>query len=376
MSTIKTNTIQPTAAGNNLIFANGSAAEAMRITDAGLVGVGTNNPVSKLHIKIPSGGGTSLSDMNLLSNYSLVLDATAAVGSGSTPGYNSAGIAFAATSQNATQPFASIFYGGQANGGSLNFATSTTYANGLNNINMCMHNGLVGIGTVSPASPLHIKADTLGSIEQLRLEGIGTQSFMRFNIGGTNQSYIGHGVLSGVGTGMYLINQVNSPLYIGTSDQIKLTITGAGNVGIGTTTPTVALDVAGEARSSISTTVGSNAKTLVTKDYVDEFPKVRAWVTFTGTGTGVFGTNLPIRNSYRVATVTHISLGNYLINFSASQSTVNYCVSICHSPTNGGHHAPVITSMTSTSVGIFISKDISASYPGYNPETVCVSILY
>jgi hypothetical protein len=40
-------------------------------------------------------------------------------------------------------------------------------------------------------------------------------------------------------------------------------------VGIGTTTPAVALDINGQARSSTSTTSASNDKTLTTKDYVD-----------------------------------------------------------------------------------------------------------
>lgn len=56
-------------------------------------------------------------------------------------------------------------------------------------------------------------------------------------------------------------------------------------VGIGTRTPAsgVALDIVGEARSSISTTATSNAKTLVTKDYVDTLGGLgigQTWQTF------------------------------------------------------------------------------------------------
>jgi len=57
--------------------------------------------------------------------------------------------------------------------------------------------------------------------------------------------------------------------------------TGA-NVGIGTTTPAVALDINGQARSSTSTTGASNAKTLTTKDYVDSLTRIGAVVIITG----------------------------------------------------------------------------------------------
>lgn len=52
--------------------------------------------------------------------------------------------------------------------------------------------------------------------------------------------------------------------------QHRVVVDHLGKVGIGTLTPAVALDVVGEARSSTSTIAGSNAKTLVTKDYVDD----------------------------------------------------------------------------------------------------------
>ena len=85
-------------------------------------------------------------------------------------------------------------------------------------------------------------------------------------------------------------NNVDAPINVGPSYQTKLgsvsinTTTSNpdpygldvfgisrffGKVGIGTASPAVALDVVGEARSSTSTIASSNAKTLVTKDYVD-----------------------------------------------------------------------------------------------------------
>jgi hypothetical protein len=59
--------------------------------------------------------------------------------------------------------------------------------------------------------------------------------------------------------------------------------TGA-NVGIGTTTPAVALDINGQARSSTSTTSASNAKTLTTKDYVDDLQRIGSTIVVNGVG--------------------------------------------------------------------------------------------
>ena len=54
----------------------------------------------------------------------------------------------------------------------------------------------------------------------------------------------------------------------------RVRITSTGKVGIGVAAPLVALDVVGEARSSIGTTAGSNTKTLVTKDYVENLNRL------------------------------------------------------------------------------------------------------
>ena len=68
-----------------------------------------------------------------------------------------------------------------------------------------------------------------------------------------------------------LLSVGNGDLHVrvGSSTNTTSNLIAYGKVGIGTVSPTVALDIAGEAQSSTSTTSESNAKTLTTKDYVD-----------------------------------------------------------------------------------------------------------
>jgi hypothetical protein len=218
MSTLKSNSIQPTTTGNNLIFRTGAGdVERMRIDTSGNVGIGTNSPDSKLHV----------------------------VGS-------------------------------------------------------------------------QIKFDT-GTTAGLRLyEDADTASFLRFRPLNTSQR------------GFVFSNDGDAPHLTVSWDAASSTTT---RVGIGTASPAVELDVVGQARTSVGTTAGSNAKTLVTKDYTDK-GLAFAWVVFADPATtnpGTTDTTCTILSGKNVSSVVR-KLGGVSNNFAYYELTftepcvdVNYC---------------------------------------------------
>lgn len=115
--------------------------------------------------------------------------------------------------------------------------------------------GMVGIGFTSPDSPLHVLgAQNYGSAANSGIVTIGNANNSRqINLGvsDTNSAVYIEGWVPGNG-GSNLVLQPSGS-----------------KVGIGVAAPAVALDIAGEARSSTSTTATSNDQTLTTKDYVD-----------------------------------------------------------------------------------------------------------
>jgi hypothetical protein len=190
--------------GNSLIFDNGTN-----------VGIGTTSPSYLLHVK-----GSSIY------NGAIFADNSSATGAGSFQvgqnGTAKGSLSLSGTFNGDTSSDISLF---ADTGFGARF-----YTNGVNERMRITSGGAVGIGTSSPGHQLHVVRANVGV--GLQVENSSTYSHIRLQSAGTNQAaYL---TFNPTGTGNAVI-QVN--------DTDRLAITSAGNVGIGTTSPSNKLTV-------------------------------------------------------------------------------------------------------------------------------------
>jgi len=105
----------------------------------------------------------------------------------------------------------------------INFSTNSTESMRITG------EGNVGIGTTGPTAPLHIQGGTTSEV--LKIEA-NANPYIRWVENGTNVGY-----LQFSSTNAYLSNMSSGSLLFRTNNTDKMTITGGGNVGIGTTNP-------------------------------------------------------------------------------------------------------------------------------------------
>jgi hypothetical protein len=186
---------------SNLVFSSGGAVERMRITSGGNVGIGTTSPIAKLQAEIASSTGASGVDGIRFSNGLMALN-----------------------------------FGVEATN-NYSWIQSSLGGTGSKNLLLNPYGGNVGIGTTSPSAKLDVRGTSDTTDSTLQIVGNATSTLLL----GQNSS---GGVIRGQGGSNALAFWTGGvgDVAAGGSGSERMRITSGGNVGIGTTSPSVALD--------------------------------------------------------------------------------------------------------------------------------------
>ena len=294
-------------AGNAITF-----SEVMRITDAGNVGIGTTSPSYKLQVSATSAtvgitsttaGQTPYLILNNTADSSnsyifcpnkqlglvqadasassivyfstqnterMRIDSSGNVGIGASPGtvldvYRASGNPYfrVYTGTGSVQGYMQALDSTYVKMGSLSNHDLGLTTNGTERMRITTA-GNVGIGTSSPTAPLDITSSTAGYMNLDGGSSSGQGSFIRFRKGGTDIGYIGvAGAVLGSTSSDFLMyaDGATRNAVFWTNGAERMRIGSDGKVGIGTTTLTNALNVAGAIQSS-STLVAVGANTV------------------------------------------------------------------------------------------------------------------
>ena len=233
-----------TGTGKAFSIANSSNAEKFTVLDNGNVGIGTSVPSYKTHIL----GGTAGAETTLLTIQSNFTDTISTLRFGN--------------SSSATAPQGTAEIAAHRTNTGTSGATDLVFRNSIGlSVTEKMRilaNGRVGIGTVSPAAPLNVASGVNSTTEGIRVSETTDSTNRYLSLSSSNITMTRQG---GSGVSLDLTTSLSSGAW-GTGggaitfkprESEAMRIASDGNVGIGTTTPAMKLDVYGQIRATSPT---------------------------------------------------------------------------------------------------------------------------
>jgi len=256
-----------------------SFSTAMKIDSSGNVGIGTNSPQSKLHTVQTL---DTVSNTLANGNYGLVVAGDVAGVATDTVGIHLAAKSVSGTPTRGASILAEVQSTG--NNHDLIFATSAVSAAPAERMRIT-NAGNVGIGTTSPGAKMHIQNGATsytwtpyGGTTAI-FEGTSSNHSIVSIVGSTTgQSSIWFGDTDAQSVGRVRYENSTNNMEFWTNGTEKMTITSAGNVGIGTTSPSYLLHLSGTA-PELAFTDTDGSKTWRTRAVTNNFH-----ITETGAG--------------------------------------------------------------------------------------------
>lgn len=208
--------------------ATGGSGYRLTMDNSGQLGLGTQSPSELLHIYQNTSGN---------SVHSLVQSASNTAGAFASYDVDAANgdAAFRMAKSGVTK--AGMLWDDSNNGAKLFIYNQIPYGIWLNGTT-----GYVGIGTGSPDQQLHVYKSSGTSYIRVSDGTSGLTSGLRVGMNGSG--------------GAYILNDETNSLNLGAGGSTDMTISSAGNVGIGTTTPSYPLDIAGSSNPPIVRVLG------------------------------------------------------------------------------------------------------------------------
>ena len=283
---------------NNLVFGT-AGSERMRIDASGNVGIGTTTPAQKLDVAgtvrttgtLGSSSGSYSIDHQGVNTWKIGITATNTstfhIGNDTGGAFvnkilnitsaGNVGIGTTSPTEKLHVVGNGLFTGGVYVNNTSAFLWNTTNGAirfGTNNTERARIDaaGNIGIGTTSPVANLHVNSSTTESVLQLTTS--------------TSGALISDGLrIAMIGNVAAFLLRESADMWFATSNTERLRITAAGDVGIGTTSPSAKLHVIGNA--TVSATL-STANAKITGTLTDSFNQVgTAGQVLSSTGTGI-----------------------------------------------------------------------------------------